>query len=217
MNNLSESGNLSYMGVYGFLYANLKHVISEIEKENEPPPDEYTHSRGCKEILIPDIPVLEHFGLNKFSITLLSQKVAGRYTSYCNNIIGCVTEGYSIQDSLKNLCSAITECIIIRDSLNKNIFNHHYEVNMSNISDNVYPINAPEEQNSRLYDQFLKRTKDVISNLDYLGYENVTHGNMHMYYFKEDEEDCPIYTIKKNNDERITEMTWYLIYDFLGL
>lgn len=77
----------------------------------------------------------------EFSIEVFNNDYQGRYTCWCPELIGCVTEGSSKLEALNNLCSAIAEVLIL---------NYDYL--------KINPISCPGRTPQVTEDYFLART-----------------------------------------------------------
>jgi len=214
MEKFPTSSKYSYEGIFGLLKVNLDHVISQIENDYRDENEDIVLSRGGKFIFIPGISILNKFGLNNFTISVFSQKVAGRYTSYCNNIFGCISEGVDIRDSIVNLCSAISECIIIRGFLGLKLMDDFHELEYSMIRNKVYPKFIDDKINDELYDSLLPKIEHTISDLKYFKYR-IIDGKRHIIAIKKNTEQKPIITLKKDNSQRQSTITYYLIHNNL--
>jgi predicted RNase H-like HicB family nuclease len=63
----------------------------------------------------------------KFSMELFNKDFQGRYTAYCPELVGCITEGKTKHEALDNLCYAISEVLILNyDLLNINPVKKYY-------------------------------------------------------------------------------------------
>lgn len=49
----------------------------------------------------------------EFTIEIINWECHGRYTVYCPELIGCITEGNSKMEALTNLCFAISETLVL--------------------------------------------------------------------------------------------------------
>src|ERR1700733_3066369 len=47
----------------------------------------------------------------EFTIEVFNKDYLGRFTAFCPQLIGCITEGNSKMEALKNLCFAIAEVL----------------------------------------------------------------------------------------------------------
>ena len=52
-----------------------------------------------------------------FSIEIFNRHYENRYTAYCPELVGCITEGSSKIDALNNLCYAIAEYLILNSDI----------------------------------------------------------------------------------------------------
>lgn len=52
-----------------------------------------------------------------FSIEVTCNNYRGRYTAWCPELVGCITEGKSKREALNNLCFAIAEVLILNYEL----------------------------------------------------------------------------------------------------
>jgi predicted RNase H-like HicB family nuclease len=86
-----------------FLFTNLEHTFESICVAKD--------EGNIQEINRIQFPFRDFFW--EFRIDVFNRDYEGKFTAYCPELIGCITEGPSKMEAFKNLCYAISETLVL--------------------------------------------------------------------------------------------------------
>lgn len=127
-----------------------------------------------------------------FSIELLNTPFAGKYISWCPELLGCIAEGETKFQSLKNLVYSIAEIFVLNyDHLNINPF---YENGKTPFIDNeeVFLVNVHKNFRGAMFQLHQKGFRNI-----FMGFENIL--------VKKDNADKMTFSIPYNGYNNLTE------------